>query len=355
MQTQQQSSSMLRIGLVVWVCVGACGLTAASGTDGVTVVRASKVYVGDGSVVEGGAVLIRDGKIVDVGRDLSVPTGARVIDLKDGTITPGLIDANAWVEATDVLPTPPPTAGAVLHGLFHDPDHKHGPTVGCCGSTCPRSYLHSDGAKCSSCGFPDSPPSLAMGTRPSTVVAEQSSEVIPHTRVIDSVNLRSPDFERLVSEGVTAVFVAPDSAAVISSQGAVVQTAGAMRDRIITEAGAVKASMGTDPSWRGMPNSLPYRQSVSFNTRRPTTRMGVTWVFRKAFHDAQRWKDGITRHGADLADDAALKALDGVRRGEIPFRIQARMQHDIMAAFRLADEFEIPFVLEEATDRKSVV
>ncbi len=347
MKARQRSRTMLRTWLAAWVCLGAASVLAA---DGVTVIRAAKIYVGDGSVVEGGAVVVRDGSIVAVGADVSVPSGAVVIDLKGGSITPGLIDANAWVEATDRLVTPLPSAAAVLRELFHDPNHNHAGTVGCCGSMCPRSYMHADGAKCSSCGFPDVPPVLAAGTRPSAVSAEQSSEVIPHTCVIDSVNLRSPDFGRLAAGGVTTVFVAPDSAAVIGSRGAVVQTAGATSDRVIREAGAVKASMGTDPSWRGMSNNMPFRQFVSFNTRRPTTRMGVTWVFRKAFHDAQRWKKGEPRGGADTACDSALKVIDGVRRGEIPLRIQARMQHDIMAALRLTEEFGLSFVLEEATE-----
>jgi imidazolonepropionase-like amidohydrolase len=39
-----------------------------------------------------------------------------------------------------------------------------------------------------------------------------------------------------------------------------------------------------------------------------------------------------------------------VLNGEIALRIQARQRHDITTACRLADEFSIPFVLEEATE-----
>ncbi len=350
MKAGQRSRLMLRVWLAAWGSLGVVGVAPALALDDVIVIRAAKVYVGDGSVIDGGAVVVRNGEIVAVGAEVPVPVGATVIELKRGSITPGLIDANAWVEATDTLPTPPPSAAGVMRNLFHDVNHRHTHSVGCCGSMCPRSYLHAGGEKCPLCGFPDTAPDLAVGTRPRSVRAEQSSEVIPDTHVIDSVNLRSPDFERLAAGGVTTVFVSPDSAAVISSRGAVVRTAGALSDRVIREAGAVKASMGTDPSWRGMRNSLPFRQFVSFNTRRPTTRMGVTWVFRKAFYDAERWKNGVARRGADVASDAALAVLDRVRRGEIPLRIQARMQHDILSAIRLSEEFGLPFVLEEATE-----
>jgi imidazolonepropionase-like amidohydrolase len=45
-----------------------------------------------------------------------------------------------------------------------------------------------------------------------------------------------------------------------------------------------------------------------------------------------------------------MAVLDRVLKGEVPFRIQARTQHDILSAIRLSGEFKIPFVLEEATE-----
>ncbi len=332
------------------VAYGGFGVSAADAADDVLVVRAAKLYVGDGTMIEDGVVVVRDGKIVAVGKDVAVPKGAKVIKLKKGTITPGLIDANAWIEVTDMLAPPPRDAQTILREMFHHEDGQHHHAVGCCGSLCPKVYLHANGEKCSRCGFPDAAPLLVVGARVSAVRAEQSSEVIPHTRVIDSVNLRSPDFERLAKGGVTSVFVAPDSAAVIGSQGAVVQTGGPMSSRVVQEVSAVKAAMGTDPSRRGMGNRMPFREMVTFNTRRPTSRMGVTWVFRKAFYDAERFAKGVEVGGADTPSEPALRALNRIRHGEIPLRIQARMQHDITTAIRLTEEFGLRFVLEEATE-----
>jgi len=332
------------------MALGGFGVDAAFAGDGAIVVRAAKLYIGDGAVIEDGAVVVRDGRIAAVGKDVAVPEGAKVIELKKGTITPGLIDADAWVEPTDMLAPPPPDARTILQNMFHAKNGRHHHTVGCCGSLCPKFYMHASGEKCPLCGFPDTAPALAVGTRPVAVRAEQSSEVIPQTRVIDTVNLRSPDFGRLARGGVTSVFVSPDSAAVISSQGAVVKTGGPISSRVITEASAVKAAMGTDPSWRGMGNSLPNRWNVTFNTRRPTTRMGVAWVFRKAFYDADRYEKGEARHGADVPSEPALRTLERIRHGEIPLRIQARMQQDILSAIRLTQEFGLSFVLEEATE-----
>jgi imidazolonepropionase-like amidohydrolase len=137
---------------------------------------------------------------------------------------------------------------------------------------------------------------------------------------------------------------------VIGARGAIVRTGGDLSRRIIRDADAVKATVGADPILRGRSNFMPSGGYADLHTRRPTTRMGVDFVFRKAFYDTQRWSGGIARHGADTAPDAAFPVLKQVLEGQIPLRIQARMQHDIVTAMRLTHEFGLKFTLEEATD-----
>ena len=55
-------------------------------------VRATRVMTGDGRTLRSGVILVEDGKIKAVGEDLSVPYGARVLDI-EGTVVPGFIDA----------------------------------------------------------------------------------------------------------------------------------------------------------------------------------------------------------------------------------------------------------------------
>ncbi len=51
--------------------------------------------VGPSGVIEKGTLLIRDGKIVAVGKDVSVPGGAVVIDASGRFVIPGIIDAHS--------------------------------------------------------------------------------------------------------------------------------------------------------------------------------------------------------------------------------------------------------------------
>ncbi|HZN39918.1 MAG TPA: amidohydrolase family protein [Planctomycetota bacterium] len=56
-------------------------------------VRAGRILDGTGRVYKNGVILVQDGRIKGVGEDLSVPYGAEVLDLGNGVMTPGFIDA----------------------------------------------------------------------------------------------------------------------------------------------------------------------------------------------------------------------------------------------------------------------
>ena len=53
------------------------------------------ITVGTAGIIEKGTLLIRDGKIVAVGKDVSVPAGALVIDAAGRFVIPGIIDAHS--------------------------------------------------------------------------------------------------------------------------------------------------------------------------------------------------------------------------------------------------------------------
>lgn len=334
-------------------------VTPRATADDVILITNTKIHVGDGRVIEKGSILIQGGVIRAVGPSLAAPEGATIIDADWATVTPGLIDAAAMVESEDAV-----SRQARRLGVEPQPEgllallHRHDTNEACfCDgfAACELADYHAnlaDDEFCPICATPASPAAidLASGLTGSRLRTEASSESVPHTRVIDALDLRSPDFRRLVAGGVTTVFVSSDNSAVIGPRGAIVRTGGPIRERIIRDEDAICAAIGSDPIRIGLRNSGPSRNFISTRTRRPTTRMGVAWVFRKVMYDAIDYREGRPVTGADAPPEAALPVLVQLLAGEIPLRIHARQQNDILAAIRLAGEFGLSFTLVEGTD-----
>ncbi|MBN2474283.1 MAG: amidohydrolase family protein [Pirellulales bacterium] len=326
-----------RIGRVAaWALLGLAASTLpaenapADGPPARMAIQADVVYVGNGQTFPKGVVLIENGRIRALGCDLSIPEDTPRIELGGVSITPGLIDANARLETADLI-----TASRKRTDRDAVP---------------PTPERQSDASHVDELEPSDADSPLAVGVRPNLVVNEQGSEVVPHTRVLDSLDLCSGDFDRLVRGGVTTVYASPDASAVIGPRGAVLRTAGPPKERVLRQTAAVKAVIGSEPSMVGTYNRPPSRYSASLYARRPNSRMGLTWVFRKAFYDAQRRGAELPAYGSDTASPEASEVLRQVRGGEVPLRIQARIQQDILTALRLTEEFDLRFTLEEATE-----
>ena len=87
---------------LAWLAVGPAGAQDAAdgaagagarpvGGESTLAITGGDVYVGNGIVFRRGTVLCRGGKILDVGADLDVPEGARVIDATGRWVLPGFI------------------------------------------------------------------------------------------------------------------------------------------------------------------------------------------------------------------------------------------------------------------------
>lgn len=391
--------------LVVLACAASCLVAGAVMAEDV-IIRAAKLYVGDGRVIENGGVLIRDGKITAVGAGLTAPAGARVITIERGTITPGLIDANALIEGVDLisrdqnraqprdaasrsLPNEERTRGFTRFFASLNEDGRPDPFATCddpadCDDhtlhalnfghdqhwvPCPDPTYHDTLDPQEACPLCSRPPmnmcahclmfvaasqagaeAFASGVLTNVSRTEASSEVVPHTRVLDSLNLRSADFHRLASEGVTTVFAAPDTAAVFGPRGAIVRTGGALRQRIVVADGPVQAALGTDSFRIGGGNSAPSGNFVSVRTRRPNSRMGVMWVFRKTLVDTRKIMEGEVPFGIDVPSPEAARVLAGVLNHEIPIRVHARTLTDITIAIEQCRAFGVPFTLLDALE-----
>jgi imidazolonepropionase-like amidohydrolase len=68
---------------------------AVSAQERVTLIRNATVLTITNGVIENGSVLIRGSKIAAVGRDITAPAGARVIDATGKFVMPGIIDSHS--------------------------------------------------------------------------------------------------------------------------------------------------------------------------------------------------------------------------------------------------------------------
>ena len=77
-------------GLAAWIAAP----TPATAQNAIAI-KGGKVVTMAGEPIVGGVVLIRDGKITEVGKDVQIPTEAKVIDATGKVVMPGFVDVHA--------------------------------------------------------------------------------------------------------------------------------------------------------------------------------------------------------------------------------------------------------------------
>lgn len=147
------------------------------------------IYTMNDEIIENGSVLIKDGKIRDVGKDIIAPLDARVIDAKGRMVTPGFIDAHSHL------------------GMFEE-------GIG---------FEGSDGN-------------------------ETTDPITPHLRAIDGINPMDVAFKEAYQGGVTTAVTGPGSANIIGGTFAAIKTYGhRVDDMIIKDPVAMKIAFGENP------------------------------------------------------------------------------------------------------------
>ncbi|QUL98208.1 MAG: amidohydrolase [Candidatus Fermentithermobacillus carboniphilus] len=250
-----------------------------------------KVYTVTSGTIENGVVLVEDGKIKAVGKDLKVPEGAEVMDAREKVVTPGLIDAHSHL------------------AVFGEPSV----------------FANADGN-------------------------EMSDPVTPQLRGMDSLNPQDPAIPDVLSGGVTTVYTGPGSANVIGGTGFAMKLRGrTAEEMIIPGTEGMKMALGENPK----------RVYGEMQKKAPRTRMANAAILREALVKAQNYMNKIekarakesTGENAGYPDrDLKMEALVKVLKREMKARIHAHRADDIMTAIRIAEEFNLDFVIEHATE-----
>ena len=187
-------------------------------------------------------------------------------------------------------------------------------------------------------GFLDSQTFLGRGpTSGGTLInlaGEPGDAIAPQVRAVDRfAEGLAPLWLR---SGVTAVYLAPDPRLLIGGTGAVVKLAGSADTAIVAEETAVAASFGET----AVGDSPPGREAPTGRT----TRQGMIYDFRNT----------LVRAGEDAIEGQAGRTLGRLLAGELPLRMLANKPDDIETAIRVAGEFELRLVLDQAAGAAAV-
>ncbi len=86
----------MKLRILLGLLVLAMALPAAA-QQSVTVIQNATILTVTKGTIEGGSILIRNGKIAEVGKSVRVPAGASVIDATGMYVTPGIIDCHSHI------------------------------------------------------------------------------------------------------------------------------------------------------------------------------------------------------------------------------------------------------------------
>lgn len=152
-------------------------------------IKNAKVYTMASEIIEGGCILVENGKIKEVGTDLVAPLDAEIIDATGKNVFPGFIDAHCHI------------------GMWEE-------GIG---------FEGADGN-------------------------EMTDPITPHLRAIDAINPRDEAFPNAIKGGVTTAATGPGSANVIGGSFSVIKLHGErIDDMILVENLAMKCAFGENP------------------------------------------------------------------------------------------------------------
>ncbi len=160
---------------------------------------------------------------------------------------------------------------------------------------------------------------------------EEVSEITPGFRVATTLDPFSVGWARHLRSGVTTVVAHPFDNNCIGGLSVALKTGGelSIEKRTVKADVSLRGAMGGQPSSRNHPM---YGRPTDFFSRRPTTRMGVEWEWRKAMFDA------LLAEGKPERAFAGQKELTAVLNGELPVIAKAWATQDIRTAIFVKEE-----------------
>jgi imidazolonepropionase-like amidohydrolase len=241
-----------------------------------------------GEPIDGGTVLVTDGKITQVGTDVKVPAGVPVVDAAGKWVLPGFIEAHGHV------------------GVHEEAEGWAGQDTN-----------------------------------------EMTDPVTANVRAMDAINPADLGFRDAIAGGVLAVNVNPGSGNPIGGQTCALKCWGRTVDEMLLRAPAgMKSALGENPKrvYGDQKKTPSTRLGVAAVIRGAF--VDASNYLQKI--EAEQAKPADERKPVDR--DLKLEALGKVLRREIPWRQHCHRADDIATAMRIASEFGYDLVIDHGTE-----
>jgi len=253
------------------------------------ILRGATVHPLSGPDIADGAVVVRDGKIVEVGAHLAVPKGARVIELKGLHLYPGMIDSSTEVGLMEI--------GAVREmsdiadiGLFK--------------------------------------PQLRAAT-----AVNPASEHIPVTR----------------ANGVTSVITSPGGG-IVAGQSVLMHLSGWTMDEMAIRSPVAMRLEYPHIAGRNrfFDDETPGRPSAFAEAKKRYEQQ--LRQLNDFMESAERYRQAKAAGGANLETDLKMEAMIPVLDGKVPMLILAQKEKAIKEAIAFADKYKVRMILERGDE-----
>jgi imidazolonepropionase-like amidohydrolase len=267
------------------------------------VLRGGTVHTISGPVIQNGSIVVRNGKIVGVGRDLAIPEGAAVIDVTGQHVYPGMIDSGTGIGLNDL------------------------------GSTNPR-----DG--------------------------QELGLFNPQLHALTAVNPASEQIPAARTNGITSAIVLPEGD-LLPGQLSLIHLDGSTNDKMaIVASAAIHLRFPVVATTRIVPHesnddddepqTAVTHEAVPYDVAKAAydTLMRELLAF---FNDARRYRQAKIARSKDLKFDRKYEAMIPVLDGTTPLFVTAVREREIREAIAFAESQNIRIVLADSTEAYKVL
>jgi imidazolonepropionase-like amidohydrolase len=280
--------------LALFVCLFLNSEAEAADDQKTTAFKVGRLHPVSSPPIDGAVLVIRNGKIVSVGKQeaVAIPGGATVVDLPEATIIPGLVDTHSHI------------------GLWSRP----------------------------------SVPANIDGN-------EMTGPVQPGLRALDAIQPADPGIKMAVAGGITTANIMPGSGNAIGGQTLYVKLRGntieEMQIKDSRTLGGLKMANGENPKGYGRRGQAPFTRMKIAALQREQFLKAREYQQRRARHrDAVAKGEKSTPPDVDLSLEPLVEVLE--RKRTVHFH--CHRADDLMTAVRISEEFGFDLVLQHATE-----